>query len=69
MAHPLSSADRSFFYQKSATNVILRNTDKDCILMYNFYFFLTLFEPLKVALIKMVPILMMAAALATLGFL
>ena len=39
MTYSLSSADISIFYQKSTTFVILRNTDKDCILMHNFYFF------------------------------
>ena len=38
MTHPLRSADITF-YQKSATFVILRNTDKDCILMHNLYLF------------------------------
>ena len=69
MTHPLSSADIITFYQKSATFVILRNTDQDCILMHNFYFFLTLFESLKVAPGKMVTILMMSSKLATLGLL
>ena len=39
MTYPLSSADIGIFYQKSATIIILKNTDKDCILMHNFYFF------------------------------
>ena len=65
MTHFLSFADISAFYQKSATFVILRNTDKDCILMHNFYFF----ESSKVVLIKMVAILMMSAKLATLDLL
>ena len=39
MIHPLSSADINIFYQNSATFVIIRNTDKDCILMLNFHFF------------------------------
>ena len=39
MTYSLSSADISIFYQKSTTFVILRNTDRDCILMHNFYFF------------------------------
>ena len=39
MAHPLSSADIGIFHQKSETFVILRNTDENCILMYNFYLF------------------------------
>ena len=40
MTYTLSSADIIIiFYQKSATFVILKNTDKDCILKHNFYFF------------------------------
>ena len=30
----------AFFHWKSATFVISRNTDIDCILIHNFYFFL-----------------------------
>ena len=55
----------AFFQRKSATFVISRNTDVDCILVFNF---LTLFESLKVVLIKMFAILMMSAKLVTLGF-
>ena len=47
MTHPMSSADIIILYQKSTTFVILRNTDKDCILMHNFYFFSFFFESLK----------------------
>ena len=36
---PLEFCWHWHFYQKFATFVILRNTDKGCILMYNFYFF------------------------------
>ena len=57
MTH-LSSADISSFYQNFATFVILRNADKDWILMHH------LLESLKVALIKMVGVLMMPAKLA-----
>ena len=51
MTHPLISADIRIFYQKSATFVILRQTDKDCNLMHNFIISI-LFESLKVVLIK-----------------
>ena len=37
MAHPLSSADISIFHRKSAIFIISRNTNVDCILMYNFF--------------------------------
>ena len=37
MTHPLSSADISIFYRKSAIFVVSGNTGIDCILMYNFY--------------------------------
>ena len=33
---PVTSADISIFHWKSANFVISRNTDKDCILVYNF---------------------------------
>ena len=40
MTHPLEFCrHQRFFYLKSETIVILRNTDKDGILMHNFYFF------------------------------
>ena len=39
MAHPLSSADISIFYRKSANFAISRNTDIDFILIHNFYLF------------------------------
>ena len=67
MTHPLGSADISIFYQKSTTFVLVRNTDKNCILMLKFYFFNIFFESLKVVLITMLAILMMSAKLATLG--
>ena len=38
MTHTLSSADMSIFYQKSTSFVLVRNTDKNCILMLKFYF-------------------------------
>ena len=38
MTHPLSYADIIIFYHKSAAFAIIRETDKDCILMHNFYF-------------------------------
>ena len=68
MAHPLSSVYISIFHQKSATFALLRNTDKDCILMHNFEC-INLFEPSKIVLIKMAAILMMPAKLAPLGLL
>ena len=36
---PLSSAEISIFHRKSANFAISRNTDIDCILIYNFYLF------------------------------
>ena len=39
MTHTLTFADISIFYQKSATFVLVRNTDKDWILMLSCYFF------------------------------
>ena len=36
VTHILSSTDISIFHQKLATFVISRNTDIDCILIYNF---------------------------------
>ena len=39
VTHPLSSADTSIFYWKSAHFAISRNTDLDCILMHYFKFF------------------------------
>ena len=65
MTHSLGSGDINNFQQKSITFVISRNTDTDCILKHNFYF-LTLTEPSKVVLIKMVAILIMLVKLATL---
>ena len=50
------------FHWKSATFLILRNTDRDCILVHNFEFFLCL----KLVLINVLAILMMWAKLATL---
>ena len=44
-----------------------RNTDIDCILKHVLSILLTLFETLKIVLIKMAIILMMSAKLATLG--
>ena len=38
-----------------------RNTDIDCILVYNFLIPLTFFESLKIVLISMVTILIMSA--------
>ena len=67
MTHPLGSADISSFYQNSTTFVLVKNTDKNCILMLKFYFFNIFFESLKVVLITMLAILMMSAKLATLG--
>ena len=54
-----------FFYWKSANFGISRNTDIDCILIHNTYFFY-FFESLKIALINMVTIFMMSAEMATL---
>ena len=68
VTHHLSSADISIFHRKSLIFVIARNTDKDCILIHNFYF-LTFFESLKVVLKNMVAILMISAKLVTLGLL
>ena len=39
VTHPLSYADISIFYRKSANFAISRNTDMDCILIHNFYLF------------------------------
>ena len=57
----------AFFHWKSANFVVSRNTDIDCILTHNFYFFFTFFESLKVVLKNMVAVLMMSGKLATLG--
>ena len=60
----------AFLHPKSAIFVISINTNVDCILMYNFSFFLlTFFESLKAVLINMVSIWTMSAKLATLGLL
>ena len=59
---PLILFTSTFFHRKSATLVISRNTDTDCILIHNFYFF-------KVLLINMVAILMISANLVSLSFL
>ena len=39
VTHPLRSADISIFHRKSANVAISRNTDVDCILLYNFHCF------------------------------
>ena len=39
VTQPLSSPDISIFYRKSVNFAISRNTDIDCILIDNFYFF------------------------------
>ena len=39
MKHTLTFPDISILYQKSATFVLVRNTDKDWILMLSCYFF------------------------------
>ena len=39
VTHTLRSADISIFHQKSATFVISRNSDRDCILIHNSNFF------------------------------
>ena len=39
VTHHLSFTDISIFHWKSATFVILRNTDIDCIVIYNLQFF------------------------------
>ena len=36
VTHPMSSADISIFHQKSVNFAISRNTDIECILIYNF---------------------------------
>ena len=60
----------AFLHPKSAIFVISINTNVDCILMYNFSFFLlTFFESLKAVLINMVSIWTMSVKLATLGLL
>ena len=46
LTQPLSSADISIFKRKSVNFAISRNTDIDCILIYNFYF-LKFFESLN----------------------
>ena len=56
----------AFFYRKSATFVISRNTFIDWILTYSL---LTFFESLKVVFTNMVAILMRSAKLAILGLL
>ena len=39
VTHPLTSADISIFYRKSANFVTSRNTDIDFILVHNFNYF------------------------------
>ena len=39
VTHPLTSAGISIFHLKSANFAISRNTDIDCILIHNLYFF------------------------------
>ena len=41
---PLISADRAIFHQKSVILTILRNADKNCILINFVHFFLTCFD-------------------------
>ena len=64
----MSFADISifFFYRKSATFVISRNTFIDWILTYSL---LTFFQSLKFVFINMVAILMKSVKLAILGLL
>ena len=57
------------FHRKSATFVVSRNTDTDCILIHNFLILLTFFESLRVVSIIVVEIMMMSAKLASLGLL
>ena len=47
----------------------IANTDIDCILIHDFYFFLTFLESLKNVFINMVTTLIMPAKIATLGLL
>ena len=47
----------------------IANTDTDCILIHDFYFFLTFLESLKNVFINMVTTLIMPAKIATLGLL
>ena len=68
VTHPLSSADISIFYQKSANFAIPRNTDRFHLDTY-FLTLLTFLESLKIFLINMVKILMMSAKMATPGLL
>ena len=68
VTHLSSSAD-IFFHWKSANSAISRNTDIDCVLINNFYFFKTFFDSLKVVLIIMVTFVMMSAKMTTLGLL
>ena len=61
----MSSTETSIFSRESATFLISRNTDIDCISIHNFRP-LILFDSLKVVLINMVAIFMMEAKWATL---
>ena len=57
----------AFFHRKSANFAISENTDIDCILVHNFFLFLTFFESLKTFFINMGAILIMSAKLLTPG--
>ena len=54
----------AFFHQKSANFAMSENTDIDCILVHNFYFF-NFFWVFKDFLVNMFTILMISAKLAT----
>ena len=54
-----------FFQQKSATSNLSKNTDTDCIVIHNIFFF---FESLLVVLINIVVVLKISIKFATLGF-
>ena len=69
VTHHLHFAGISTLHWKSINIAISRNTGKDCILINNFYFFLTLFESLKIVVINMVTILIIWAKMATQGLL
>ena len=59
----------AFFLRKSENFFISRNTDINCILIRNFYFFVTFLESLNIFLINLVKILMMPAKMITPGHL
>ena len=69
MTHPFNSADIRIFSPEISNFDHIRNTNKNCILIPFFYYFLTLIDSLEVVLINMIVILIIPAKLPTPGLL